>query len=221
MLALGTHKRPPAMIDALIAAGGRIEHDMTVPPTKGRGDARALPLDIAPVMVDADNPILGGDYQGTHTGMRVGPLAWATMVGRSDVAMRLLERDRRLDDADRNLAYFAAAAGDWNLVLAAARHKADVNAENRAGVTPLMLAADAGRVDVVRALIALGADVRARSARSWPPLLERRFGDEIGAAIAGHSPPKPRLVGGYTAMRAAKERGHEAVVRALREAGAD
>ena len=221
MLVLATHGRPPAMAEALIAAGARIEHDATVPPLKGRDDVRAIPPDIATVTVDADSPTVGGNYQDTLTDMRVGPLGWAVMIGRSDIAQRLLERDRRIESADRNLAYFAADAGSWDLVLAALRYKAEANVANRAGVTPLMLAAHAGRADVVRALIGAGADVRARSSRSWPPLLERKLGDELGAAIAGHSPSKPRLVGGYTAMGAAKERGHERVVSVLRDAGAD
>jgi hypothetical protein len=37
--------------------------------------------------------------------------------------------------------------------------------------------------------------------------------------LAGHSPSPPRLVGGYTALRAAKERGHADVVRILEAAG--
>lgn len=224
MLVLGTHNRPPAMADALIAAGGRIEHDATMPPPPRipRSEIRpsVVRMDVAAVMVNADNPILGADHRGTLTDMRVGPLAWAVMVGRSDIAARLLERDRRIDKSDRNLVYFAADKGSWELVLAAMRHKAEVNVANRAGVTPLMLAANAGRADVVRVMLAAGADVGARSARIWPPLLERNIVDEFGAAIGGHSPPPPRLVGGYTALQAAQERGHTEVVRILRDAGA-
>jgi ankyrin repeat protein len=219
MLVMGTHARPPAMADALIAAGGRIEHDATVPPLKDSGDiANVLPAGgLAPALVNADRPLDFGNYQGILTGMRVGPLGWAVMAGRTDIALRLLERERRIDAADRNLVYFAAYGGEWDFVLTALRHEAPADVANRAGVTPLMLAADAGRADVVRALIAAGADVRARSARSWPPLLERNFRDEIGGAIAGHSPPKPRLVGGYTASEIAKDRGHPEVLRALRQ----
>ena len=204
MVLAGTHDRPIAMLQALVATGGRIEHDGKVP----GHDAKVLsPGD--------------GNYQGVLTDMRLGPLGWAVLAGRSDIAALVLERDRRIDTADRNIAYFAADAGSWDLLLTALRRGAPPSVANRAGVTPLMLAADAGRADVVRALIAAGADVRARSDSTWPPLLERKFREEFGAAIAGHSPAKPRLVGGYTAMRAAKERGHEEVVRVLREAGAD
>lgn len=219
MLALGTHNRPPAMVDALISAGARIEHDAAVPAPRAQDVPTVVPGDVAVVTIDAGSPV-ARNAEGTLTAMRVGPLAWAVVIGRSDVALRLVERDRRIEAADSNLAYFAAATGSWDLVLAATRHGAPANTADRAGVTPLMLAADAGRADVVRALIAVGADVHARSARIWPPLLERRFTDEIGAAVTGHGPPRPRLVGGYTAMRAAEERGHGEVLRVLREAGA-
>jgi hypothetical protein len=36
----------------------------------------------------------------------------------------------------------------------------------------------------------------------------------------GHGPGRPRLVGDYTALKAAKSRGREEVVRVLLEAGA-
>jgi hypothetical protein len=77
-------------------------------------------------------------------------------------------------------------------------------------LTPLMLAAQDGRADVVRGLLAAGAK---------PPLLERNLKEEFGAAIAGHSPAPPRLVGGYTALGAARQKGHGEVVRILSEAG--
>jgi len=84
-----------------------------------------------------------------------------------------------------------------------------------------MMAAQDGHADAVRALLAARARVNVRSARDWPPLAERNLREEFGAALAGHShsQPKPRLVGGYTALRAAKERGHAETARILAEAG--
>jgi hypothetical protein len=118
-----------------------------------------------------------GNYQGVLTGMRVGPLGWAVLSGKSDFARRLIERDRRIEPSDRNLLYFAASAGDWDLVLAALRHSKEVNVSNRADVTPH--AGGARALHVVRASAA-GADVNARSARSrhhcW-----KNLRDEIGA----------------------------------------
>jgi ankyrin repeat domain-containing protein 17 len=130
-----------------------------------------------------------------------------------------VERDRKITAADRHLLYFAAFAGYWDLLISALPHTKEVVAANRADVTPLMLAADAGHVEAVRALLAAGAKVNARSARRWPPLLEHNPLDDFPAALAGHSPAKPRLVGGYTALRAANEKGHTEVVHLLVAAG--
>jgi len=162
---------------------------------------------------------IAGNRQGELTGMRVGPLTWAVLYGRGDVALQLLERDRKITAAHRHLLYFAAFAGYWDLLISALPHTKEVDAANRADVTPLMLAADAGHVEAVRALLAAGAKVNARSARRWPPLLEHNPLDDFPAALAGHSPAKPRLVGGYTALRAANEKGHTEVVHLLVAAG--
>jgi ankyrin repeat protein len=227
MVAAGRNDKP-AMIDVLMAGGGRIDFDGTIPPLKSSDDpagAIALPPGGGGILVGTGSieRLLGtSNYQGVRTGMRVGPLGWAVLSGRPDIAQRLLERDGKIEAADRNLLYFAAAAGDWDFALAALRHTREVNVANRADVTPLMLAAGAGRADVVRALLAARADVNARSARIWPPLTERNIRDELGnqlGAFAGHSPPKPDLVGGYTALGAAKESGNAEVVRILSEAG--
>jgi len=117
--------------------------------------------------------------------------------------------------ADRQLLYFAAAAGQWDLVLGALPYTREVNVADRADVTPLMFAADDGRLDAVRALLAAGANVNARSVRSWPPFSDMN----LGAAIAGHSPSPPRLAGGLTALGAARKKGHAEIARILAEAG--
>jgi hypothetical protein len=41
----------------------------------------------------------------------------------------------------------------------------------------------------------------------------------LGGALSGHGPRPPRLVGGFTALRAARQRGHAEVARVLIEAG--
>ena len=212
MVALGVAGDRREIVEALLRAGAKIEFDAPVAPY--RSDAP-----IAPYRPDAPFAAQLQGGQNLLTGMRVGPLGWAVLHGRSDVALRIVGRDRRTGPADRNLPYFAADAGDWELLLAILPHASDVNVANRAKVTPLMLAADAGHAEAVRALVAAGADVNARSARAWPPLPERNLREEFAAGLAGHSPPKPRLVGGITALRAAKARGHSEVARLLVEAG--
>ena len=230
MLAASLHGKPPAMIDALLAAGGRIEFDATVPPLKqdedSLGQVIAIPAEGHGVVLGASDGAQGfermvdtGNYQGVLTGMRIGPLGWAVHAGHPEIAQRLIERDRRIEAADKNLIYFAAAADNWDLILAALRHTKEVNVANRADVTPLMLAASAGRADVVRALLAAGAQVNARSDRAWPPLLQRNPVNEFLGSLGGHGSRPPKLVGGYTALRAAREGGRMDVAKILGDAG--
>jgi len=216
MLAVGVRPLGRDFTGVLLAAGARVEFDEAIP--KQRPERPPMPLGAGAAVAAVQGPVEFND-QGVHSGMRVGPLGWAVLHGAGDVALRLLERDRRVDAADRNLLYFATALEQWDLVNAALAYTKEVNAADRAEVTPLMMAAQAGRADVVQALLAAGARVNARSERTWPPLLERNFKEEIGAAIAGHSRPPPRLTGGYTALGAARERGHAEVVRILAAAG--
>lgn len=216
MLAIGERPLGRDFTGVLLAAGGRIEFDALIPkPTEA---SPTMPIGSVQPSVGPRAKLLFNDY-GVHTDMRVGPLTWAVMHAAGDVALKLLERDRRIEPADRNLLYFAAGFDQWELVKAALPYTKEVNAADRADVTPLMFAAQAGRADVVQALLAAGAKVNARSDRTWPPLLERNLKEEIGGAIAGHSRRAPRLVGGYTALGAAKERGHADVVRILAAAG--
>lgn len=208
MLAIALPGKPPAMLDALIRAGGRIESEAVL------------------VRADRSNPASGeigartiAVEDGIITGMSVGPLTWALWRDRPDIAVRLLERDRKVTHADRHLLYFAAANGKWDLLMSALPYTREVNAANRADVTPLMHAALAGRADAVRALLAAGANVNARSAKSWPPPGDPDYvGFSLGA-LSGHGMRLPTLVGGYTALRAAREAGHTEVARILREAG--
>lgn len=212
MLAIALPKKPPELADVLLNAGGRIDFEATiVRPGPEDGPSRAGTGSIASEV--SSRKVLSADIE--HTGMSLGPLTWAAWRGRPDIALRLLERDRKVSRADRDLLYFAAAAGQWDLLMGALPYTREVNVSNRADVTPLMFAADAGRADAVRALLAAGANVNVRSVRSWPPLSDMN----ILAAIAGHSPTPPRLAGGYTALGAASKQGHTEVAQILIEAG--
>jgi ankyrin repeat protein len=206
--------RGGAFADVIFDAGGRVEIAQTIP-----ADAQGpLPIAAPPGRrTDMRDAFL--NYRGVNTGMKVGPVTWTVFNQRGDLAVRMLQRDRKIDAYDQHLLYWAGFFGQWEVVLAALPYKPDINAGDRADVTPLMLAAYDGRADAVRALLAAGAKVNARSARTWPPVFERNLKEEFGGAIAGHSPAPPRLVGGYTALRAAKERGHTEVARILEAAG--
>jgi ankyrin repeat protein len=200
--------------DVVFDAGGRVDYALTIP----KDQPSVQPTTVNRVSRGSEAVYM--NYRGVTTGMTVGPLTWTVLHQRADLAARMLARDRKLEAADRYLLYFAGFLGQWDVVLAALPYQPDVNAGDRADVTPLMLAAQDGRADAVKGLLAAGAKVNIRSDRSWPPITERNIKDELGGAIAGHSPAPPRLVGGYTALRAAKERGHAEVVRILEAAGA-
>jgi ankyrin repeat protein len=203
MLAIGTPGVPREMADMLLGFGARIEVEATIP-KPGRERADPAGSGEAPITND----------QGLFTGMKVGPLTWAMFFGRPDIAVRLVERDRIVSRADRDLLCFAAATGHWDLVMGALPYTREADAADRADRTPLLFAAHAGQADVVRALLSAGAKVNVRSARNWPPLLEA----DLLSALSGH-PSRPTLVGGYTALRAARERGHQEVAKFLEAAG--
>lgn len=198
MLAIALPGKPKALADTLLDFGGRIEYAETISGKESGGKAREMLRD--------DNDLL--------TGMSIGPLTWAVLNGRPDIALRLLAREGKVGKADRDLVFFAASTGAWDVLVGALPHTREVDAADRAGVTPLMLAAHAGRADAVRALLAAGAKVNLRSAAHWPPLWKT----DPRAALSGH-PSRLPLVGGYTALRAARERGHDEAARLLVEAG--
>ena len=196
-------------VDVLVDHGGRIEFERVI-------QAPGEPF----IAMRAGDPAAAtgmpiANRAGELTGMRVGPLTWAVMHGRADVALRLLARGDKPGPADRQLLYFVTALGQADAVPALLKSTREVNVSDRAGVTALMFAAHAGNAAAVTALLAAGARVSARSDQDWPPLLERG----LHRAIGGHSPSPPPLVGGYTALRAASERGHAEVVRILSAAG--
>ena len=76
--------------------------------------------------------------------------------------------------------------------LNAALQGAEVNAAGEGGVTPLMLAASLGQLDMVKALLAAGADVSVRDEREYTALmhgvynpdLDRGFPEVVQALIA-------------------------------------
>src|SRR4051812_4312954 len=216
MIAVAVPQKAPALADVLVEFGGRVEFAYTVsePPRDKPSAAHPLPADTTATAILAEPPIR--DESGVLRGRTIGPLSWLVMYRRADLAARILERERKLAASDRFLLYFAAMLGEWDIVMHALPYVREVDTADRAGVTPLLLAADDGRVDAVKALLAAGANVNARSDRDWPPLWET----PPSMWFMGHSPSKPRLVGGYTPLKIAKERKREEIVSILVRAGA-
>ena len=217
MIAVVVPQKASALADALVEFGGRVEFDYTIAKPPRDKPARAYMLPASNTMalaILAEPPIR--DETGVLRGRTIGPLTWFVLYRRADLAVRILERERKLAASDRFLLYFAAMVGEWDLVMKVLPYVREVDAADRAGVTPLLLAADDGRVDALKALIAAGADVNARSDRSWPPFWEA----PLPMRFMGHPPTKPRLVGGYTPLKIARERGRDEIADLLVQAGA-
>ena len=173
MIAVVAPQKPPALADALVEFGGRVEFDYTIaaPSRDKPAAAFTLPASAATaIAILAEPPVR--DEGGVLRGRTIGPLSWLVLYRRADLAARILERERTTAASDRFLLYFASMLGEWPFVISVLPHVREVDAADRAGVTPLLLAADDGRVDAVKALIAAGANVNARSDRGWPPLWE-------------------------------------------------
>ncbi len=106
---------------------------------------------------------------------------------------------------------------------------ADANARNADGATALMLAAHAGHLDIVRALIDAGADVHATDELGWAPLMkavynaeqDRGFADVVQVLIEAGADVEARITYGIRPLMLAAGYGETAVVETLLRAGAD
>jgi ankyrin repeat protein len=143
---------------------------------------------------------------------------------RADEVKRLLARGMDSNSVAPNgdpLLFIAARAGyraTADVLIAA---KANVNAKNRFGDTPIMAAALNGHLEIVRKLRTQGADIEPRG---WTPLIYAATGghDAIvaylldqGADINAQSP------NGTTALMMAVREGHPSTFDLLMRRGAD
>ncbi len=91
------------------------------------------------------------------------PLYWAAAEGNLTVLRLLLESGASIGQASRpeefTALHAAACHGRLSIVQALIDARAEVNRLSRSGSTPAMMAAGGAHVDVIRALIAAGADL--------------------------------------------------------------
>ncbi|XP_076420288.1 ankyrin repeat and SAM domain-containing protein 6 isoform X2 [Peromyscus maniculatus bairdii] len=171
----------------------------------------------------------------------VGPEAGAEQAGPE--AARVAEAGAPVpvdcsDEAGNSALQLAAAGGHEPLVRFLLRRGASVNSRNHYGWSALMQAARCGHASVAHLLLDHGADVNAQNRLGASVLTVASRGGhlgvvklllEAGAMVDPHNPSgeSPAMGGsrdellGITALMAAVQHGHEAVVRLLMEWGAD
>ena len=128
---------------------------------------------------------------------------------RADEVKRLLARGMDANSVDPNgdpLLFTAARAGYRVTVDVLLAAKANVNAKNRFGDTPLMAAALNGHLEIVRKLRTQGADIEPRG---WTPL--------IYAATGGHDDVVAYLLDQGANINAQSPNGTTALMMAVRE----
>ena len=132
--------------------------------------------------------------------------------------------EARYHTSDANLLHHAAEDGYLAVAKLLIEARANKDAEDNAGRTPLYWAAWNGHSDVVKLLIEAGAYKEIKDRDMWTPLnraVRNGHSDVMKLLIEAGADKEARDRDGYTPLIWAAESGHLAVVKLLIEAGAD
>ena len=116
----------------------------------------------------------------------------------------------------------ASSAGHIGLMQLLLEQGASVDGKDSRGRTALLLVCSRGRVPEAAILLKAGADpVLASKSGNFPLLEAARFGNAelVRSLLSGGAEVNQRASNGWTALKAARERGHSGVADLLRNAG--
>jgi uncharacterized protein len=177
---------------------------------------RAGDRDQVSALLSADATLLGAkDEKG------LGAYTAAKYSGRNDIAALLLERGVELD------VFAACMAGARERVAELVGREPElIQSYSHDGWTPLHLTCFFAQPALAETLIALGADVNARSRNGMrnTPLHAAAAGrnqDAVRVLLENGAQVNARQEGGWTALHAASQNGDVEMVRLLIAAGAD
>lgn len=156
------------------------------------------------------------------------PLHAAAEKGHADVVKYLLingaDANPRSKQAETPLWVAARSHDDATVAEILAEHRAEVDAVDVQGVSPLIVAAETGHPAMVRFLLSKGALVERRSHDGRTALhhaAENGHEDVVEALLESEASPNQAMNDGRTALQVAVLGEHHGVVRMLLESGAD